>query len=90
MARRRATVTVESHNRDKEILQAWLDTNGPGIFRSDAPSSIVVVDGGDPEPKLTDEIVRLAYHHFMHDAEFRCSASAMREAIELAIERMSK
>ena len=40
---------------------------------------------------LTEAIVRRAYEHFQHDAHFPCSASAMREAIELAdIERRSR
>lgn len=36
--------------------------------------------------ELPDEVVRRAYHHFMHDAEHPCGPSAMREAIELAID----
>lgn len=34
---------------------------------------------------VTAETVKAAFHHFMHDAEFPCSASAMREAINLAL-----
>jgi hypothetical protein len=38
---------------------------------------------------LTDEIVRAAFARFRHEAKYPCSQSAMREAIELALERLS-
>lgn len=34
---------------------------------------------------LPEEVVRRAFRHFMHDAEYPCSASAMREAIGVAL-----
>jgi len=34
---------------------------------------------------LTEEIVRAAYRHFQHEAEFPCSPSAMGEAISCAL-----
>lgn len=41
-----------------------------------------------PSEGLSEATVRRAYEHFQHHAEAPCSASAMREAIELAIAAM--
>ena len=40
-------------------------------------------------PALTEAIVRAAYEHFMRGAEHPCSASAMGEAIALAVPKMA-
>lgn len=42
------------------------------------------------EINLSSELVRRCYEHFQHHAEFPCSASAMREAIEMAFRETSK
>jgi hypothetical protein len=39
---------------------------------------------------LTEEIVKKAYQHFMHDADYPCSPSAMREAIEVVLNDIKK
>lgn len=38
---------------------------------------------------LSEETVRAAYHHFCKEAQYPCSPSAMREAIDLAVGRMA-
>lgn len=63
---------------------ASIQTRGKNDSPALAPKPSLQVPAGEVG-QLTEEIVRNAHRHYLHDAELPCGASAMREAIELAL-----
>lgn len=78
------------------LADAQLRLEADGVRHSwlDAPLDVAKARAAGEVPTfsrttLTEDIVRAAYQRFMHEAEYPCSPSAMREAIDYAIGRMA-